>query len=396
MALSRNRQRIGRGPLRLLCISSSILGNRTYAEVFADALRADPAVVLRTITLGPEDLGTTRGLLAKVSDVFQAEDMVRAALSREDPQGYDALVVLCWEFLTALPAEWHDLPAATILDVTPALTRTVGSSTSGNGKQWARPLLRAIHSRRFGRAAARGAAFLPMSEWAARSLVDDYGIATDRVRVGDMPLDLEHWKPAPRADSDKLRLLFVGNDLARKGGAFLLDLFTACLSTFCTLTMVSHDPLLRRIEAPAGVTLYPGLPRSRLVEIFQQSDVFVLPTYREPLGHVLTEAAACGIPAVARDVGGVHCRVSDGVTGRLIPAGAGAAAWEEALRELWKRPERRLEMGRQARAMAEQLFAPTRFAESVAWMLEKLRLHSRSAENATPAPPTEALVPPDR
>jgi glycosyltransferase involved in cell wall biosynthesis len=149
--------------------------------------------------------------------------------------------------------------------------------------------------------------------------------------------------------------------------------------------MVSHDPAMRHIDPPAGATLYPGLPRERLIELYQQCDVFVLPTYRDPLGHVLAEAAACGTPAIARDVGGVHCRIKDGISGRLIPAHLGASAWEAALQELWRDPERLLDMGREARRLAEELFAPERFAEQVKWMVAQLREQARPRGNVSSA-----------
>ena len=47
---------------------------------------------------------------------------------------------------------------------------------------------------------------------------------------------------------------------------------------------------------------------------------------QEPLGRVLLEAGACGLPVVASDVGGTREIVKDGVTGLLIPPDDPAAA----------------------------------------------------------------------
>jgi glycosyltransferase involved in cell wall biosynthesis len=70
--------------------------------------------------------------------------------------------------------------------------------------------------------------------------------------------------------------------------------------------------------------------RADLVEILQQSDLFLLPSQTESFGLAALEAMACGVPVVASDVGGVAEVVADGETGLLaalgdIPSMAGHA-----------------------------------------------------------------------
>ena len=55
---------------------------------------------------------------------------------------------------------------------------------------------------------------------------------------------------------------------------------------------------------------------SALIEITR----LVHPAHQEPFGRVLLEAAACGVPVVATNVGGTSEIVVDGETGRLVPA----------------------------------------------------------------------------
>ena len=54
-------------------------------------------------------------------------------------------------------------------------------------------------------------------------------------------------------------------------------------------------------------------------EVFDQTLIFCLPSYREGLPKVLIEAASCGIPIVTYDVPGCNDVVIDKVNGYLIP-----------------------------------------------------------------------------
>lgn len=59
--------------------------------------------------------------------------------------------------------------------------------------------------------------------------------------------------------------------------------------------------------------------RDDIPNLLTEIDLIVHPANQEPFGRVLLEAAACGIPVVATDVGGTSEIVVDGVTGRLVP-----------------------------------------------------------------------------
>jgi glycosyltransferase involved in cell wall biosynthesis len=80
-------------------------------------------------------------------------------------------------------------------------------------------------------------------------------------------------------------------------------------------------------------------------------DIFIFPSLNEGLGVALLEAAACGLPAVASNAGGIAGVVIDGRTGLLVPP-ADAKTIAAAARRLAAAPVERAAMGAQARERA--------------------------------------------
>ncbi len=59
-------------------------------------------------------------------------------------------------------------------------------------------------------------------------------------------------------------------------------------------------------------------PHHMLSTFYRSADVVLVPSRSESFGLVALEAAACGVPVVAADVGGLASIVRDGVTGLLV------------------------------------------------------------------------------
>jgi len=96
--------------------------------------------------------------------------------------------------------------------------------------------------------------------------------------------------------------------------------------------------------------------REDIAEIFAQSNIVVLPSYREGLPKVLIEAAACGRAVITTDVPGCRDAIDPDKSGLLVPV-RDAAALAKAIKVLIDNPELRHSMGRAGRALAEQEFS---------------------------------------
>lgn len=125
------------------------------------------------------------------------------------------------------------------------------------------------------------------------------------------------------ASSDAVIVVCVGRLVALKNHAALLRVLAPSLRRrLFTLLIVGDGPeqeSLVALSGSLGVTdtvRFLG-SRSDVPQILGASDVFAHPSVTEGYSMALVEAAAAGLPIVARDVGGNSEIVSDGVTGFL-------------------------------------------------------------------------------
>jgi glycosyltransferase involved in cell wall biosynthesis len=131
-----------------------------------------------------------------------------------------------------------------------------------------------------------------------------------------------------RWPADMPQLLFVGNLVPVKGLDVLIDALARLkreqIPFHCHL--VGQGPLrqaLQRQADAAGVadrlTFVGPVPHDQLPDWFRAADLFVLPSRSEGVPNVLLEAAACGTPFVASNVGGIP-EIAHLGRSRLMPA----------------------------------------------------------------------------
>ncbi len=110
------------------------------------------------------------------------------------------------------------------------------------------------------------------------------------------------------------------------------------------------ESLRDRLGAADWIELPGRVDDDELVSWYQRAWLVAGASLREGWGMTLTEAAACGTPAVATDIAGHRDAVVDGQTGLLVPDSVPAMAG--ALARVLLDPELRDRLGRGARERA--------------------------------------------
>jgi glycosyltransferase involved in cell wall biosynthesis len=195
-----------------------------------------------------------------------------------------------------------------------------------------------------------------------RASVIPYGVDTDTFAPAAGRRTL--WRGRLGIPEDAVLALSVGRMVTKKGYQVLLPELPGVLARHPTLHVVlagTGDRLeeFRAVAAPwQGRVHLPGVvQRDTLADLYRAADLFVLPAVHDAKGNVdglpnvILEAMASGLPVVASRISGIPLAVEDGLHGRLVAEGDGAAL-AAALTGLVEDEEGRRSMGRAARLRA--------------------------------------------
>jgi glycosyltransferase involved in cell wall biosynthesis len=130
------------------------------------------------------------------------------------------------------------------------------------------------------------------------------------------------------------------------------------------------EDAVRELGLEGKAELVGGADQEGVARWFGLATIAALPSNSEGAPVSLMEAAACGLPAVATDVGGVAELVRDGVTGFVVPPGD-VDAFTGALERLLQNPDEAARMGAAARAEAERRFSVTRQVDDLVALWER-------------------------
>jgi glycosyltransferase involved in cell wall biosynthesis len=159
---------------------------------------------------------------------------------------------------------------------------------------------------------------MTLSEWARRSMIEDYGCRPERVvAVGGGSGAV----PQARANWASRVALFVGNDFQRKGGHVLLAVWPKVRQRVPGAELWIVGPR-RKHGSVEGVRWMGRVDPAALASLREQSAVFVLPSLFEPWGFVFNEAMSAGLACIGTTACAMPEIIRNEETGLLVEPGA--------------------------------------------------------------------------
>lgn len=200
----------------------------------------------------------------------------------------------------------------------------------------------------------------------AKRHIEAKAVSAARARVIPNGVDTARFRPDAEARrgmreslglGDRFTWVAVGRLIWKKNYALMLDAMARAGAGVLLIAGAGPDEdRLRETASRTGVDARLLGNRADVPALLNAGDALVLSSDVEGLPMALLEAAACGLPAVATDVGGVRDIVEDGRTGFVVPPGDAAALAAAMARMAALPAEERAGMGAAARDRAAAEF----------------------------------------
>ena len=192
------------------------------------------------------------------------------------------------------------------------------------------------------KAIGRSKTLVYSSDWASGHVIDFYKAPEDKVHIVPFGANIDT-EPSAEEIKEKFnykefKLLFLGVDWERKGGAIAFEAFNILLSEGfdVKLTIVGCAPSIDHEK----VEIIPFLDKNiaeqytMYYDLLKSSQLLFVPTRADCTPMVFCEASAFGMPVITTDTGGVKSVVENGINGYCLAMDAGPEEYAEIIRKL--------------------------------------------------------------
>lgn len=154
-----------------------------------------------------------------------------------------------------------------------------------------------------------------------------HGFRPEQILRNIYPIDLSCFTPAgdPRPKGRPLSVISTGCLTFRKGTPYMLEAFRLVLKKIPDARLLLTRDILSGMAPVMAryndlpIDWAPALPHPKLAERLRGSDIFVLPSVEDGFARTVTEALACGLPAIVTPNTGASDLVRPGVNGEIVP-----------------------------------------------------------------------------
>lgn len=207
------------------------------------------------------------------------------------------------------------------------------------------------------------------------------------VTIFDCVVDVSYYVPLekePKKKQNNVDILFAANLRSSKGITLLVKAVALCIERGLrgfALKVAGDGPLMdilvqmiKTLNLENHIILLGNLRKHELLLAYQYSDVFCLPTLREPGGTSILEAMACGLPIITSNYGGPADSVSSecGIKIDLVNSDDYVVKLADAIVLLVKNGDMRVAMGMNARERAVKEFSQEAFESKILKIYQKL------------------------
>jgi glycosyltransferase involved in cell wall biosynthesis len=181
---------------------------------------------------------------------------------------------------------------------------------------------------------------------------------------------------------DKINISFMGRLGKRKGVYDLLAAFEKIISNVQNAHLVlggdGDVEKVRKLVAEKNledrIHVLGWVSGEKKIKVFQESDIYVLPSYYEGLPGSILEAMAAGVPIISTPVGGIPDAVIENRNGYLVNQGNIDDLYDK-LQILCQKRELREDMGKESQNIIKEKFEIEKIVFDLVKLYQNIRLN---------------------
>ena len=182
------------------------------------------------------------------------------------------------------------------------------------------------------RVARRMERVVTVSENSFRDIARDHQVDPNKMAIVPVGVDVDLFRPLPDVAPVPGRLVTTASaDVTMKGLSFLLEALAKLRTERDDAHLVvigkrkpggKSDETIRNLGLEDAVTFITGVPDDRIIELYAEAELAVVPSLYEGFSLPAIEAMSCGTPLVATTGGALPEVVgTDGETALVVPPG---------------------------------------------------------------------------